>query len=271
MPVDVYGLFEQLADDVPLLAAVRPNGEHVIEEFEAAGGALALMKQLEPLLRTDAMTVTGHTVGENLPRRAVGGRRGHPEHGQPLLPATRDRRHPRLARPATGIVKLAVADDRELTFTGTAHIFESSAESLEAIQRGEVKPGEVVVLRGIGPRGTPGMGMASNTVFALDGKGLLGDVAVVTDGQQSGLSNRGLVVNEVCPEAAAGGPIGLVENGDVISIDVNRRVVDLEVPESELAARRARLHEAPESDEHGWLSIYRRLVRPLQEGGVLVE
>jgi dihydroxy-acid dehydratase len=270
-PVDVYGLFEQLADDVPLLAAVRPNGEHVIEEFEAAGGALALMKQLEPLLRTDAMTVTGHTVGENL--------RDAPSVGDEVIRSMDNpySRRPAIVvirgslAPATGIVKLAVADDRELTFTGTAHIFESSAESLEAIQRGEVKPGEVVVLRGIGPRGTPGMGMASNTVFALDGKGLLGDVAVVTDGQQSGLSNRGLVVNEVCPEAAAGGPIGLVENGDVISIDVNRRVVDLEVPESELAARRARLHEAPESDEHGWLSIYRRLVRPLQEGGVLVE
>lgn len=269
--VDVYRLFERLADDVPLLSAIRPNGGHVIEEFEAAGGARGLMKQLEPLLETGALTVTGHSVAENL----VGVRVADEEIIRPLS-------RPYATRPAivvirgslapdSGIVKLSVTEEREVTFSGPAHVFESSEEALEGIHAGAVVPGEVVVLRGIGPRGTPGMGGASGAVFALDGLGLLGVCAVVSDGQQSGLSNRGLVVNEVCPEAAMGGPLALVEDGDTISIDVNRRVVDLEVDEDVLAGRRARLAAPPVPDEHGWLSIYRRLVRPLPEGGVLVE
>lgn len=269
--VDVYGLFESLADKIPLLAAIRPNGDHVIEEFEAAGGALALLKQLEPLLATGALTVSGRTLGENLSGATVADEKiirplSRPYSTRPGIVVIRGS-----LAPDTGIVKLAVADDRELTFRGPAHIFDSSDEGVAGVQSGAVKPGEVVVLRGVGPKGTPGMGMASATVFALDGVGLLGSCAVVTDGQQSGLSNRGLVVNEVCPEAAAGGPLALVEDGDIISIDVNRRVVDLEVSDEVLAARREHLAPSPDYGERGWLSIYSRLVRPLPEGAVLVE
>jgi dihydroxy-acid dehydratase len=111
--------------------------------------------------------------------------------------------------------------------------------------------------------------MASRPVFALDGAGLTGKVAVVTDGQLSGLVNKGIVVGEVSPEAADGGPLALVENGDWIAIDVAARRADLVVPEEVLADRRAELAEAPAADRHGWLSIYRRVVRPLQEGAVL--
>lgn len=269
--VDVYGLFEQLADDVPLLAAIRPNGPHTIEELEAAGGARALMKQLEPLLDTTACTVTGRTVAENLADVVVADEeiirpRSRAYANRPAIVVVRGS-----LAPDSGIVKLSVTEERELTFRGPAHVFESAQEAMEGIQAGAVAPGEVVVLRGIGPRGTPGMGMASAVVFALDGLGLLASGAVVTDGQQSGLSNRGLVVNEVCPEAAAGGPIGLVEDGDMISIDVTRKLVDLEVPPEVLAERRSRLAPREETGENGWLSIYTRLVRSLPEGAVLVE
>src|SRR5690606_10323266 len=137
----------------------------------------------------------------------------------------------------------------------------------EAVNNGQVKPGHVVGLRGLGPKGTPGMGMATCLVFALDGAGLSGEVAVVTDGQQSGLSNKVLVVNEVLPEAADGGPLALVENGDIISIDVEKRVVNLEVPEEVLEERRAQLNLAVETDQRGWLQVYQRLVRPFAESG----
>ena len=106
-------------------------------------------------------------------------------------------------------------------------------------------------------------------MFALDGAGLGDHVAVVTDGHLSGLVNKGLVVGEVSPEAAAGGPLALVENGDRIAIDVEARTVDLVLPEAELAARRARLHAPAASQEKGWLGIYLRNVAPLPKGGVL--
>ncbi len=267
--VDVYGLFERYADTIPLLTAIRPNGEHLIEDFERAGGASALMKQLQGFLHLEAMTVSGRTLGENLRSATVADEEIIRPVDRPLA------RRPSIVvvrgslAPATGIVKLAVADDRALRFRGPAHVFESTDQAVQAVHQGEVRAGEVVVLRGLGPRGTPGMGTATSLVFAIEGAGLTGKVAVVTDGQQSGLSNVGLVVNEVSPEAADGGPLALVEDGDPIVIDVERRVVDLEVPEEELAARRARLRESPPSEERSWLAIYRRLVTPLQEGAVL--
>jgi dihydroxy-acid dehydratase len=270
-PVDVYRLFETLADDVPLLTAIRPNGETPIEEFEDAGGTRALMKQLEPLLDGGPRTVTGRTVAENLagvtvadaetirpPERALGWR--------PTIVLIRGS-----LCPDGGIVKLAVADDRRLEFTGPAKVFESAQQALDGVKAGLIEPGQVVVLRGLGVTGSPGMGMASALVFALDGAGLTGQVAVVTDGQLSGLVNKGIVVGEISPEAAAGGPLGLVRDGDTISIDVPARTADLLVPAEELAGRRAVLAADPPSRpaEVGWLSVYQRLVRPLPEGAVL--
>jgi len=266
---DVYRMFERLADDVPLLTAIRPNGETPIEEFEDAGGTRAIMKQLESLLDSGALTVTGRTVAENLagvaaadeevirpPDRALGRR--------PTIVLIRGG-----LCPDGGIVKLAVADDRRLDFAGPAIVFESPLEALDAVRAGKVHSGQVVVLRGQGVTGSPGMGMASQLVFGLDGAGLTGQVAVVTDGQLSGLVNKGIVVGEVSPEAAAGGPLALVRDGDIIRIDVPARTADLDVPAGELARRKAALQVRPDPKEVGWLSVYQRLVRPLPEGAVL--
>jgi dihydroxy-acid dehydratase len=276
--VDVYRLFETLADGVPLLTEIRPNGETPIEEFEDAGGTRALMKQLEPLLDGGALTVTGRTVAENLAGVTV----ADPETIRPLERALGRRPTIVLIRgslcPDGGIVKLAVADDRRLEFTGPAIVFESQADALDGVRAGLVKAGQVVVLRGLGVTGSPGMGMASQLIFALDGAGLTGQVAVVTDGQLSGLVNKGIVVGEVSPEAAVrwdgeagGGPLGLVKDGDTIRIDVPARTADLDVPPEELAARTAALAASPPARpvEVGWLSVYQRLVRPLPEGAVL--
>ena len=271
---DVYRLFERLAGDVPLLTAIRPNGEHSIEQLEDAGGARAVMKQLEGLLHPGAMTLTGHTVGENLAGVTVADQ-------EIIRPAGRALgRRPTIVlirgslAPGGGLVKLAVADDRSLRFTGPAAVYDAPAQALDAVRRGEVTAGEVVVLRGQGPTGSPGMGMASQLVFALDGAGLTGQVAVVTDGQLSGLVNKGIVVGEVSPEAAAGGPLALVRGGDRIRIDVLARTADLDVPDAELDRRRAALAAPPGRAgprEKGWLRIYQRLVRSLPEGAVLTE
>jgi len=268
---DVYRMFERLADDVPLLTAIRPNGETPIEEFEDAGGTRAIMKQLESLLDSGALTVTGRTVAENLAGVVVADE-------EVIRPPDRAlSRRPTIVLirgglcPEGGIVKLAVADDRRLDFAGPAMVFDSPAQALDAVRGGQVRGGEVVVLRGQGVTGSPGMGMASQLVFALDGAGLTGKVAVVTDGQLSGLVNKGIVVGEVSPEAAKGGPLALVRDGDMIRIDVPGRTADLDVPAGELDRRRAALAASPpgQPTEVGWLSVYQRLVRPLPEGAVL--
>lgn len=267
LDVDVYSMFEKYCDEVPLLAAVRPNGNDRIEEFEKAGGAIAVMKQLEGMLQTEAITITGKTVEENLADVTV----KNEEVIRPLHNPFANRPSIVIVRgtlaPQTGIVKLAIADDRPLSFTGPAIVFESAEEAIAAVHENKVKEGHVVVVRGIGPKGAPGMGLASSVAFALDSVGLSGKIAFVTDGQQSGLSNVNLSVNEVSPEAAEGGPIALVENGDIISIDVKNKVVNLEVSEDELNARRRVLHQYLKKEERGWLAVYKQLVQPLPATG----
>ena len=127
----------------------------------------------------------------------------------------------------------------------------------------------MVVLTGLGLRGSPGMGLTSALMFAIDGAGLSTSVAVITDGQMSGLVNGGLVIAEVSPAGAAGGPLGLVRDGDLIAIDVNARTVDLEVEPGELAVRRAELPPLAAPTGCGWLSVYARSVAPLGSGATL--
>jgi dihydroxy-acid dehydratase len=236
--VDVLSLFEQLAGEVPLLAAVKPNGERRIDEFEAAGGAQALLHQLRPLLDLDQLTVAGRTMAEVLGGAVVADSDVIRPVDAPLA------RHPGILvvrgslAPDGAVVKRTVADDGIKRFSGPAVVFHSRDEGLDGIRSGRVAPGQVVVLSGLGLRGSPGMGFTSAFVFALDGAGLGDRVVVVTDGQMSGLVNKGLVVAEVAPEGALGGPLGLVEDGDVISVDVDARTVDLEVDAEELARRR---------------------------------
>ncbi|MBI2961169.1 MAG: dihydroxy-acid dehydratase [Betaproteobacteria bacterium] len=267
--VDIYALFEHHAGKVPLLAGIRPNGERLIEELEAAGGARAVMKQLEPMLCGNARSVSGETVAQILRDVRV-------KDEEIIRPLDRPlSRRPAIVivrgslAPEGGIVRLGGEGERKLKFSGLATIYHSREESLEALRKGEIRAGQVVVLRGMGVKGGPGMAMASALVFALDGAGLIEDVAVVTDGQLSGLVNRGLVVGEVSPEAVAGGPLALAENGDTITIDVERREVNLEVGEGELAARRSRMGQFAGSEERGWLSQYERTVQPLRKGAVL--
>ncbi len=171
--------------------------------------------------------------------------------------------------PEGAVVKRTVADDAVRQFTGPAKVLRSREQGLAAILAGDVHAGQVLVLTGLGLRGAPGMGFTSASVFALAGLGLSDKVAVVTDGQMSGLVNTGISVAEVSPEGAIGGPLGLVRDGDVISVDVDARTIDLHVPEAELAGRRAKLPPLPEPSGCGWLSVYARSVRPLRHGATL--
>jgi len=270
--VDVYGLFESLADAVPVLAGVRPVGACTIEQFEAAGGARAVMKQLEPLLDRDAITVTGRSVADNLEGAQVAD-------ADVIRPLT----NPIASRPAItmlrgslapefGIVKTGVAERKVRRFSGPALCFSSSDDAIAALKRGDIRKGHVVVMRGAGVCGGPGMGGGSSrVVFAIDGAGLGEDVAMLTDGHLSGLVCKGLVVAEVAPEGAVLGPLALVADGDTITIDLDARRVDLEVDAAELERRAAAWRPGPKLNDTGWLQIYRRNVGPLSEGAVLVK
>jgi dihydroxy-acid dehydratase len=267
--VDVPGLFAELADRVPLLCAVRPNGPAFIEDLERAGGTRAVLAQLRDLLDLDVPTVDGGTLGEVLAGATVADEEvvrpaDRPVGTRPTIVVVRGS-----LAPGGAVVKRPVDDRGNRRFEGTALCYSSRDEALAGLQRGEVSPGTVLVVRGLGVVGGPGMALGSAVVFALEGAGLGDSVAVVTDGQMSGLVNVGTVVGEVTPEAALGGPLALVEDGDRIVIDVDRRTVDLDVPDDVLAARRERLGAPDLGPDHGWLSAYRRLVSPVPGGAVL--
>jgi len=171
--------------------------------------------------------------------------------------------------PEGSVVKLAVDDTRPRRFSGPARINHSWDAGLEGLRAGEVQAGEVVLLSGLGLRGSPGMGLTSAFIFALDGAELGDKCAVITDGQMSGLVNKGIVVGEVSPEAATGGPLGLVRDGDIITIDLDQRAVDLDVPADELERRLAALTAPPAPGDNGWLGVYERTVGRLSDGATL--
>ena len=270
--VDVFEIFDTLADRVPVLSAVAPNGSDTIDAFEAAGGARGLLKRLEPLLDLTAMTATGRTVAENLSDAVVTNDEvirplDRPFATKPAIVILRGS-----LAPESAIVKLGVRDaTRKTQFMGDAIVYDSGLDAIAAVERGDVKPGHVLVVRGMGPKGGPGMaGPASRVVFAVDSAGLSDVVAVVTDGQLSGLCLKGITVAEVSPESAIGGPLSLVQNGDRINIDVDAQTIDLDVSEADLAVRRKAGggRELPAS--RGYLSIYQRTVQPMSTGAVLV-
>ncbi|MGM0931129.1 MAG: dihydroxy-acid dehydratase [Actinomycetota bacterium] len=268
--VDINGLFTELAEHVRPLAAVRPSGPDSIEDFERAGGARAVLAQLRPVLDLDVATIAGDPLGQTLEGYKV----PDPELIRPLdnprgVQATIQILRGSLA-PEGSIVKLSATEKRDDRFAGPARVFEEATEAIAALDAGRVQPGEVLVLRGVGPVGTPGMGMASNVVFALNGAGLTGKVAVVTDGQLSGLVNQGIVVGEVKPEGGVDGPLRLVRDGDIIAVDIPAKTVDLDVPATELDRRRAESEPAQRGEQTGgWLGLYARNVSPLEHGATL--
>lgn len=270
--IDIFKLFNDVGETVPVLSAVRPNGENTIEEFDAAGGARALLRQLSPLLDREAMTVTGKTVAENIAGDVV----HDAEVIRPLDRAFSNKAsitilHGSLA-PESAIVKLGLRTGGRVTqFTGPAVVYDDGHQAVRDIESGVIKPGQALVVRGMGPKGGPGMaGPASQVVFALDGAGLQSTVAFISDGQLSGLCNKGLTIAEVSPEAAVGGPISLVENGDRIVIDIDKHLIQLDVPEAELAERRVRKGQPELKPSFGYLSIYREGVQPMSTGAVLL-
>ena len=267
MDLDIFALWEEMSD-VPVLSAVRPTGDVRIEQFEDAGGARAVLKRLLPRISGDALTCTGKTLAENLSGYEIEGPEVILPMDAPVGPG------PAIAIlkgnfATSAVVRLGIRDgSRPEEFVGPARVFETSTECMQAIEDRVIQPGDVVVARNQGLKGGPAMGGgASLILFALDAAGLAKTTAFVTDGQLSGLCLKGLTVAEVSPEAATGGPIGKVRDGDIVRISVAARSIDLDVPADEMAAREGPGYRTPAT---GYLSNFRDVVRPLKTGGVLL-
>ncbi|MEO9247399.1 dihydroxy-acid dehydratase [Citricoccus nitrophenolicus] len=277
LDVDVWEAFRSRGRTVPLLASIRPNGPHLVEDLEDAGGAATVLRELAPLLHPDRPTVTGQSLAERLEAAAPADGTvirglGDPYSTRPSIVVLRG------SLAETGSVsKRPIPDPGPYTFTGPARIVHSREEGIQAVAEGRIRAGDVVVLRGVGLEGGPGMGFVSGLIFALEGAGLAGRVGFVTDGQYSGLANSGVMVGEVSPEAATGGAIGLLADGDPIAIDLEAGSIDVLVDPSVLAARPpfrqperpADHHEAHDAGPVGYLDLYRSAVQPLACGAVL--
>lgn len=259
--------FNDLGRKIPTLAGITPNGPYGMVDFYTAGGVPAIMKRLEPMLHPECLTVTGKTVGELL-RTA---RPGHPDIIRPLERPW----HPEGAlavlygnlAPEGAIVKQSAVDPGMLRFQGPAVIFEGEIEALKGLQNRGVPEGSVVVIRYEGPKGGPGMPELLTVTMML--KFLKYQrVALVTDGRFSGMSS-GPVIGHVAPEAAVGGPLALVESGDIISIDIPQRTLALDVPAEVLKERRKGWRPIQRQIPPGCLQRYARLVGSAARGAVL--
>lgn len=261
--------FTRIGKRVPVLADLKPSGKHLMSELVAIGGIRPLMKSLldKGLLDGDALTVTGETMAQTLK-----GVKPYPK-GQTIIhplnkPIKKDS-HLVILRgnlaPEGAVAKISGKEG--LRFTGKAIVFEGEEKALQAILKGAVKAGHVVVVRGEGPKGGPGMREMLSPTSAIMGKGLGKDVALITDGRFSG-GSHGFVVGHVTPEAYVGGPISLVKNGDTITIDAEKRTMTLEIPTKEMVARQKRWRKPAPRYIRGVLAKYASQVTSASLGAV---
>lgn len=261
--------FERISSRTPQLASLIPGGFHAVEDLDAAGGVPAIMRRLldAGLLNGDTLTITGKTVSENL--RDFKYPQGSEEVVKPVENPVAQRGALVILRgnlaPEGAVVKKAGV--KSLRHRGPARVFDSEEEAFKAVINGEINPGDVVVIRYEGPRGGPGMREMLAVTAAIVGRGLGGEVAMVTDGRFSG-ATRGLMVGHVAPEAAVGGPIAVVEDGDEITIDVEERMLRVELSDEEIRRRLSRWSPPPPRYTSGVLAKYAKLASSASEGAV---
>jgi len=258
--------FDKIGRRVPHLCNMIPSGPYALEDLDAAGGVPALMTELKSLLHLDALTVTGKTVSKNIESARV----VDPKVIRPLNdPIQKEGGIVILTgnlAPNGAVVKTAAVSPKMLSHKGPAKVFDSEKDTIKAIQNNEIKPGDVVVIRYEGPKGGPGMPEMLLPTATLVGMGLNESVALVTDGRFSG-ATRGPCVGHVSPEAAEGGPIAALKNGDIIKVDIPKRRLDVELSEKELKDRLAKLKLKQPAVKKGYLKRYSMLVQSADKGG----
>ena len=269
VPFDLT-MINELSARVPNLCHLAPAGAHHVQDLHEAGGVMAVLREISPLgvLDGEAMTCTGKTLAACY----AGAQNHNPQVIRPLsepysptggLMVLRGNLAPRGA-----IVKRSAVAPEMLVHEGPARVFDSEDAAIAAIYAGAIRPGDVVVIRYEGPKGGPGMREMLSPTSAICGMGLDKEVALITDGRFSG-ATRGAAIGHVSPEAASGGLIGLVEEGDRIAIDIPSGSLELRVDEATLAARRERWVCPPPNVTRGYLARYARMVSSADEGAIL--
>ena len=264
--------FQDVSDRTPLLADLKPSGRYVMADLHNVGGTPAVLRLLveHDAIDGDCMTVTGRTLAENLADLPA------LSDGQPVIRAwdrpIKETGHIQILRgslaPEGSVAKITGKEG--MRFRGVARAYDSEEDMLAALERSEISPGDVVIIRYEGPKGGPGMPEMLTPTSAIVGAGLTDDVALLTDGRFSG-GSHGFIIGHVTPEAQDGGPIALVENGDVITIDAERQTIELEVSDDDLAARRNRWTAPPLKATRGALARYIRTVKSASAGCVTDE
>lgn len=261
----------KIAERVPYLSKIMPASDYSMDDVHRAGGVSAILNELckvEGALHQDCISITGKTLAENVKDATITNENVIRTKDNPYSPVGGLSILYGNIAPDGGVIKVGAVDPSIKTFLGEAIVFESQDEALEKINNGTVKAGHVVVIRYEGPKGGPGMPEMLAPTSAIAGRGLGKEVALITDGRFSGAS-RGISIGHISPEAAEGGPIGLVENGDKILIDLEARTIELIVDDEVLAERR-RLWQKPEPKiKTGYLAKYAKLVTSANTGGVM--
>ena len=259
-----------ISEKTPNVCHLAPAGPTYMEDLNEAGGVYAVMKELADigLLHTDCMTVTGETIGENI-KNAVNRNTDvirtveNPYSKTGGLAVLKGN-----LAPDGSVVKRSAVVEEMMVHEGPARVFDCEEDAIAAIKGGRIVAGDVVVIRYEGPKGGPGMREMLNPTSAIAGMGLGSSVALITDGRFSGAS-RGASIGHVSPEAAVGGPIALVEEGDIISIDIPNMKLDLKVSEEELALRREKWQPREPKVTSGYLARYREMVTSGNRGAIL--
>jgi dihydroxy-acid dehydratase len=260
-------LFDRLSRRTPQICNLRPEGKHVMLDLERAGGVPAVMKRLGKLIHLSPLTVTGRRVRDNLRHAKI-------YEAEVIRPTTRPfRREGGIAilygslAPRGAVVKYAAISPRMMKHKGPARVFNCEEDALKVILNKGIKRGDVIVIRFEGPKGGPGMREMLSSTAAVVGMGLSESVALVTDGRFSG-GTRGPCIGHVSPEAAEGGPIAIVQDGDQIAIDIRHRKLDLLLSSSEIKARLERLKLPEPRIKKGYLALYSRIVSSATEGAI---
>jgi dihydroxy-acid dehydratase len=263
-------LFNEVSARTPNLCHLAPAGPTHMPDLYDAGGVAAVQSELakKNLLDLDCMTVTGRTVGENIQGAANRNHNAIRPIDEPYSETGGLQILWGNIAPNGCVVKRSAVAPEMQAHTGPARVFDSEEDAIAAIYAGKIVPGDVVVIRYEGPKGGPGMREMLNPTSALAGMKLDKTVALITDGRFSGAS-RGASIGHVSPEAASGGPIGLVKEGDQIAIDIPNASVTLLVDEDELAKRKAEYQQPAPKITSGWLARYARMVSSADEGAVL--
>jgi dihydroxy-acid dehydratase len=265
LPLD---LFDELSRVTPLIGKFRPASPYTVVDLDEAGGIPAVLKELDPLLHSDLLTITGETLRE----RASLAENKYPKILHSLDAPISSEGGLAILRgnlaPNGAVVKQSGVVPEMFNHRGPARIFESEDELAASLADYDIQPGDVLVIRNEGPRGGPGMRELSIPAAMLTGMGLNDSVAMITDGRFSG-ATRGPCIGHITPEAAAGGPIAFLQQGDWIEIDIPNRRLDLLVSEDELSRRRSGWQPRPPAITDGFLALYSRIVSQADQGAIL--